>query len=247
MYTRASRHLSYREQNTFGRVLRRIGIFLLLLFLVYSFVTAVLVKSVVQRSEAMQPTLAAGDRFLIVPLLYGPRIRVFGWTMHGFAEPRRGDLVAVRPGYMDSSSALRRLADPFVRFFTFERRRAADGSDWRSSVQIKRLIGLPGDTIRIERFVAYVKPQDASRFQTEFQLAGFDYELITDNRPIDWQALDPFGEAMDEFRLADNEYFVLSDNRSEGIDSRHWGPVTFEDLHGRIVLRYWPFSRWESL
>ena len=192
----------------------------------------------------MQPTLAQGDRLFLIPMMYGPRARLFGWTFPGFSEPRRGDVVAVRPGYVASSTVWQRIIDPFVRFFTLQRIRAGDRAGWRSSVQVKRIVGLPGDTIRIERFVAYIRPADSESFRIEQELIESQYQLVITPRPRDWDALDPFGEATGEVVLGENEYFVLSDNRAEGIDSRHWGPVSIEDIHGRIVHRYWPFAGW---
>ena len=195
----------------------------------------------------MAPTLEPGDRLMTSPLAYGPRIRAFGWILPGLSEPRRGDLVSLRPGFMEEASAVRRLANPLVRFTTVERVRLDDGADWRSAVQLKRIIGLPGDTVRMERFVVFVRPSGEDRFLSEFELAGRPYDVSTEGLPDGWRGEDPFGDAMDEIVLGPDEYFVVGDNRPLSIDSRHWGPVGEEAIHGRVIFRYWPLRQVGSL
>lgn len=191
----------------------------------------------------MRPTLDRGDRLVVSPLVYGPRIRVFGWMLPGLSEPRRGDLVAIRPGFMGEASAIRRLANPVVRFVTLERARLDDGADWRSAVQVKRIIGLPGDTVRMERFVAFVRPSGEDRFVNELLLAERPYETSIQGVPDGWLGEDPFGDAMDEIVLGPDEYFVIGDNRAASLDSRHWGPIGEQAIHGRIIFRYWPLGQ----
>lgn len=237
------RHTAYRESASPARWLRRLFRLTLMTFIVYQVVTILFVQSVVQKSVAMEPTLEAGERFFALPLGYGPRVRLFGLVLPGFRQPRRGDLALVRPGYVVEPGFAGRLADPFVRFFTLEHRRVDDGAGWDSSLQIKRVIGLPGDTVRIERFIAYVRPPDRHEFVDEFALAGREYELLTEDRPGDWEPLDPFGAALESITLGKGEYFVLSDHRTIGFDSRHWGAIGRADLVTQISIRFWPLRR----
>jgi len=49
--------------------------------------------------------------------------------------------------------------------------------------------------------------------------------------------------------LANDEYFVLGDNRYASYDSRRWGPVSKKDIIGRVFLRAWPlvaFAKFEA-
>ncbi|MFW5737907.1 MAG: signal peptidase I [Spirochaetota bacterium] len=244
MLPRSSRRYeTYRETDSLRRRLRRIVGVLLLFFLVYEAVTTVLLSSVEQESIAMEPTISEGDRLFALPLVYGPRIRLFGWVLPGIRPPVRGDIVAVRPPYMPRPGWAGRLADPIVRFVTLGNRRVGEGRTWESSVQVKRIVGVPGDTIQIERFVAYVQPSGEREFVSEFALTSAEYQLQIDERPAGWEALDPFGAAAEAVTLADGEYFVLTDNRSAGLDSRHWGVVTHEHIIAKLSYRFRPLSR----
>jgi signal peptidase I len=244
MLPRSSRRYeTYRETDSLLRRLRRLLGFVILLFLAYELVTTVLVQSIEQESVAMRPTLEPGDRLFVLPLAYGPRIALFDVALPGFGEPERGDLVSVRPAYMEEPGFAAALADPFYRFFTLQNRRIGDGDAWRSSLQIKRVIGIPGDTIQMERFVAYIKPAGGQEFVSELALTDGDYELVASDRPGDWRPLDPFGPAREAFTLDDDEYYVLADNRSAGVDSRHWGVISSDRILARLSLRYWPLSR----
>jgi signal peptidase I len=44
-------------------------------------------------------------------------------------------------------------------------------------------------------------------------------------------------------RIGDGEYMVLGDNRDNSVDSRVFGFLTKDDIVGRVVFRFWPFSR----
>jgi signal peptidase I len=202
--------------------------------------STVFLSSYRQDSDSMNPTLNAGDRVFVSPLLYGPRLDIVNWVLPGITEPRHGDLALVRPGYMRDMTGLQRVVNPFVRFGTLERVRTDDGDEWRSAFQVKRVIGLPGDTVRMERFVAYVRPAGESGWSSEFELSESEYDIVNESLPEGWQGDDIFGDAMSEVTLGPEEYFVLSDHRTRGVDSRYWGPIDEASLRGRVILRYWP-------
>lgn len=195
----------------------------------------------------MEPTLSAGDRLLTVPPIYGPKISLLNWQIPGFRAPSRGDLVTLRPAFVERPGFARRLFGPIARFFTLANRPTDDGNEWSGALQVKRIIGLPGDTVRMERFVAYVRPSGDQEFVSEFALASNTYEIIAEERPTDWRPLDPFGPAMEDLELGDDEYFVLADNRSTATDSRHWGPVGRDAIGAIVSIRFWPFSRFGRL
>lgn len=111
-----------------------------------------------------------------------------------FSEPRRGDVV----------------------IFEYPR---APQEDF-----IKRIIGLPGETVEIESGSVYIN----GNLLVEPYLAG---QPTLTYRPI-------------RLTLGPDEYFVMGDNRAASSDSRAWGPLPRHNIIGRAWLCYWPPSRW---
>lgn len=91
---------------------------------------------------------------------------------------------------------------------------------------IKRIIGMPGETVTIDGGVVTIT--------TENDPVGFTLDEAYVTQP------------KNEFRtrtLDDDEYFVMGDNRAQSSDSRMWGPVTAEYLDGKPFLRLLPVNR----
>lgn len=238
---------AYREPGPRSARARRLIRAVLLLLLVYVVAHSVALQTVRVGGSTMEPTVAAGDRLIALPLAYGPLVPAFGWILPGFSEPRRGDLVVARPGFMPGERPTRLLLNPLVRFFTLEKVRLDDGPDWLSARTVKRIVALPGDTVRMERFVFYVRPEGSSRFLSEFEVSSRPYVTAQIGLPEGWQSDDPFGDSMEERTLGPDEYFIVGDNRVASIDSRHWGPVNRTDLIARVAFRYWPLGKAGSL
>jgi len=93
---------------------------------------------------------------------------------------------------------------------------------------IKRIIGLPGETIQIknEQVVIYNKGNPWGLLLDE---TGYLQEGETTRGDID-------------AKLEDNQYFVLGDNRQFSSDSRYWGTVDKKFIIGKVWLRAWPFN-----
>ena len=86
---------------------------------------------------------------------------------------------------------------------------------------IKRIIGLPGDTIRIENGTVYVNDQPL----TENYIAEPpEYALPT------------------SIKIPEDKYFVMGDNRNDSNDSHIWGFLPVENVIGHATFRFWPLE-----
>ncbi len=96
---------------------------------------------------------------------------------------------------------------------------------------IKRIIGLPGETVRIDdQGVIYINGQKLKD--------GYGREVIKDP-----------GRARTEITLGKDEYFVMGDNRNNSMDSRTdaVGNIHRSKIIGRVVFRIWPFAKLGSV
>jgi signal peptidase I len=97
---------------------------------------------------------------------------------------------------------------------------------------IKRVIGLPGDRIRIFSGQVYVN----GRALLE------NYVPAEYRDAVSWPPTAP-GEVPEERQVPAGQYFVLGDHRSSSSDSRSWGWVPRENIYGKAVFIYWPFDK----
>lgn len=98
---------------------------------------------------------------------------------------------------------------------------------------IKRIIGLPGETIRIgDDGTIYINGEPLEE--------DYGYETIAPNM---------IGRASEEIVLGEDEYFVMGDNRNDSKDSRfaEVGNIKKENLKGKAVFRIWPLSRFGKI
>jgi signal peptidase I len=90
---------------------------------------------------------------------------------------------------------------------------------------IKRVIGLPGETVEIKdgKITIYNGYSSFVLNESEYNIGNFDGGNVT-------------------ITLKGNEYFVMGDNRDFSFDSRRFGPVSKDDIIGRVAVRAWPFD-----
>jgi len=91
---------------------------------------------------------------------------------------------------------------------------------------IKRIVGLPGETIKVQDGQVFIYQDGVAQSLNEN-----DYLFQSTKTPGDIQ-----------ITLDKNEYFVLGDNRSLSADSRRWGALPEKNIIGRVFLRAWPFA-----
>jgi signal peptidase I len=85
---------------------------------------------------------------------------------------------------------------------------------------IKRVIGIPGDDVRVQGGKVYVNGQVWSE----------NYIAANPNYDGDW-------------KVPQDTLFVLGDNRNQSSDSHHWGYVPMENVVGKAIVIYWPLTK----
>ena len=159
-------------------------------------------------SESMLPTIEVNDRVMVNKL-------AFNWS-----EPERGDIVVFRdPAEPEIEESLPEAVIRSVLEAIGVRTRGRDDL-------IKRVIGLPGETLDI-----------------------VNGEMLVNGEPIAEPYLAPGTIMNDEgpFFVGPNQVFVMGDNRQFSFDSRRFGPIGYGALVGRAFVTIWPLSHFGGL
>ncbi|ELS01362.1 signal peptidase I [Xenococcus sp. PCC 7305] len=99
---------------------------------------------------------------------------------------------------------------------------------------IKRVIGLPGDTVEVKNDRVFVNGQELAE----------KYIYVPNNDPgYQPRPQKPYGPT----KVPEDQYLVLGDNRNNSLDSRSWGFVPQKNLIGRATVRFWPLQRLGTL
>ena len=183
-------------------------------------------------SSSMFPTLLIGDHLFVDKLAYGPRIPGSNVRLSGRRAPRRGDVVVFRAA----------REGPAV--VPADRRPDLPREDF-----IKRIVGLPGDTIEVREGRVVL---NGELLASEATGETFGDELgrdLTRRRERvdgcrhDWLD-DPRsrGPELAPFTVEPGRYFVMGDNRDNSNDSRIWGTVGFAEIKGPAWILYWSWD-----
>ena len=186
-------------------------------------------------SKSMMPTLVIGDFILVNKYAYGLRLPVLDTKIVKVGEPQRGDVIVFHPPLAPNE------------------------------VWIKRVIGLPGDTVAYDNYQLTIngKPvptqpsapyvgRASGRVETGEQqfsesMPGHDHLVLSKNIPPMFQ------EGNGTWTVPPDTYFMMGDNRDDSADSRFWpkyGYTSFlpeRDIVGKAVLVWmnYDFDAWE--
>ncbi|MBI3964278.1 MAG: signal peptidase I [Chloroflexi bacterium] len=179
----------------------------LLLTLLIFVIVRVVVQNFKVEGQSMEPTLSSGQYLLINKAIYwrvepdesitlGPfnmRLTDQDKTWYLFGSPQRGDVIV----------------------FRFPRDTTRDF--------IKRVIGIPGDSVEIRDNRVYVNGQPLQEPYTKEAIAYSPQPVVT---------------------VPSGHFYVLGDNRNNSSDSHSWGVVPEENIIGKAWIRYWPLNDW---
>jgi signal peptidase I len=89
---------------------------------------------------------------------------------------------------------------------------------------VKRVIGVPGDTLWTEGNTIYLNGKPLKQNWSIYKAMG--------------------ATPVKRITLKSNQYFMMGDNHADSCDSRMWGTVPRSDIIGKVFLKIWPFSHW---
>lgn len=192
-------------------------------------------------SGSMRPTLLVGDFILVEKFSYGLKDPVFRSKFIETGEPQRGDVVVFK--YPE---------DPRLDY-------------------IKRVIGLPGDTVTYANKEVTITPacndgKDCQPKQKMVQIAkgnfvedgvttyeqrftetlgDIEHDILINPRKLDEISLyrpQQYGTKINQWVVPEGQYFVMGDNRDNSQDGRFWGFVPDENLVGKAVAIWISFE-----
>ncbi len=154
-------------------------------------------------SGSMLPTLQVGDHLLVSKFIYGVKIPIRGTTLIPIKVPERNDVIV----------------------FKYPQDRSVD--------YIKRVIGLPGEKLKIINKQVYINGKPI-----EDPYAHYMSEVIIPDNPRD---------NLSTVTIPEGKFFVMGDNRDNSHDSRFWGVVDQKDILGKAFIIYWSWNIKEPL
>jgi len=171
--------------------------------IIVAFILAMVIRTFVIQAfkiptGSMRSTLLEGDLILVNKFIYGARIPFIDLSLPALRQPKRGDVIV----------------------FIYPENPKKDF--------IKRLVGLPGETLEIKNGTVYIndKPLIDSVFNQRYYY----------NRG-------EFGQEDRKIKIPEDNFFVLGDNSASSQDSRYWGFVPRKNILGEALVIYWPPQR----
>ena len=186
----------------------------------FLFVRTFLVEAFKIPSGSMEKTLLVGDFLLVNKMVYGAEIPFTGKHLPGIRHPQRGDVIVFQ-WPLD-------LSKNFV----------------------KRLVGVPGDTLKMVDGELYVN----GAHQQERYVSHSEPDMDPTAPDFDWQKNYLVGTAKaasspppsrnnwGPLVVPKDEYFVLGDNRDNSLDSRYWQFVPDSLIRGRPMFVYYSYD-----
>lgn len=203
-----------------GRALFEWAKSLSLALLVFLLVRAFLVEAFKIPSSSMEGTLLVGDFLLVNKLVYGAEVPFTGRRLPAMRRPAWGDIIVFQ--WPDD------LSKNFV----------------------KRLVGLPGDTLEMAEGVllrngARQRERYVTRSEPGMDPSGDDFRWQRQylvRRAVARDAYLPSRNNWGPLVVPRAKYFVLGDNRDNSLDSRYWGFVPDSLVRGRPLVVYFSYA-----
>lgn len=192
-------------------------------FVLYLVLRTFLVQTFVITSGSMEETLLVGDFLMVNRVALGSRIPGTRARIPGYGEPRRGDVTVFDPPHEEDLKL------------------------------VKRLVGMPGDTLAMDDKVLYVNGEAQDEPYVKHEDPGgndahpwmaWQREFLVDS--VSASGYRPTRDDWGPLVVPPGRYFMLGDNRDSSLDSRYWGLLERWRLEGQAVFIYFSYEK-ESL
>ena len=137
-----------------------------------------------------------------------------------YLPPRRGDVIVF------TTENIKSPTQPLAGFY-----------------YIKRLVGLPGDTLKIKGRMLYIKPKGAAEFRPATDFSDKFKRLYSMEGGYQGHMASELLAPGLELVVPENMYFALGDNTSHSLAGRNWGFIPRRNMIGRALNIFWPLSR----
>lgn len=206
------------------KIFLRLILGFIIAFFIFGIIT-IFVRFDKMKSSAMLNSIEKNETVITSKLRYAIAIKPFVSSLTGktiiFSRPKRGDIIFMTDPRSPRENFIKRFFSYVIYFATF-----GNVNISKKRYLIKRVIGLPNETIEIREKKVYIN----GSFLEE-SWANINNDLRFLNSEVSGR--DNFGP----YIIGYNEYFVLSDNRDYGYDSRDFGSVNFSFINGKVINR----------
>jgi len=167
-------------------------------FILAMFIRTFVVQAFKIPTGSMRSTLLEGDLILVNKFIYGAKIPFTNLNLPAFRQPKRADVIV----------------------FMYPENPKKDF--------IKRLIGLPGESVEIKNGTIYINDSPLTD-----PIFNQRYYYNRGN----------FASEGQKINIPEDNFFVLGDNSASSQDSRYWGFLPHKNILGKAILIYWPPQR----
>ena len=191
---------------------------LVVAFVLFIVIRTFLLQTFVITSGSMEGTLLVGDMLVANRAAIGARIP--GTQAHalGYSRPKRGEVWVFDPHHEIDMKL------------------------------VKRLMGLPGDTLEMRGATLFLndqaldEPYVNSNTGQDDRHPDFEWQREHLVAGVDRDSYVPSRHHWGPIVIPDGHYFMLGDNRDESLDSRYWGLLESWPLEGRVVFTYFSYN-----
>ena len=168
---------SYQMRRNLQKKISIVLTFIIFLCILVTLTTSFLIYSTFVKSDSMSPSLDKNSLVFVSPFAT-PSNPLFA----DGNSIQRGQVVQLNPLEKNEISFFKKFLDKICLFFTFQKIAPfSDSSNMTNSSLIRRVVGLPGDTVYVKDYIVYIKSANSSHFLTEFEVTEKKYEISTES------------------------------------------------------------------